>query len=127
MPAGDVAKAFNRLHAVNKEVEAEEELDSQRRQQREQEAEELLASNVAPTSTDLCVPWILKAWDEGNYFKCAPASATMVPSIARRPCASTRKQTLEYNVLSLVRMPRFACICALCANMQMHSCQVLLL
>jgi hypothetical protein len=65
----DVAKAFNRLHAqVASAVESKDE-DLQRKQ-KEKTEEEILREQTKPMTAADCVPRVLLAWKDRDYFRC---------------------------------------------------------
>ena len=69
MAERDVAKAFNRLHAKVASRDADAEVDAKRRE-REREDAQVLAKDVAPTTSEACIPWILEAWAKKQHFRC---------------------------------------------------------
>jgi DnaJ domain len=96
---GDVAKAFNRLQAEMTNASGDGADDErQKRAQRAQEAEALLARDVAPTSTEACIPWILDAWKQRNYFKCAHMGLTAYLLNVRPGCQRCFTGSLRHSL-----------------------------
>lgn len=75
MAERDVAKAFNRLHAKVSSLAGDADLDAKRRE-REREQAQVLAKDVAPTTSEACIPWVLEAWADKQYFRRATHHAS---------------------------------------------------